>query len=200
MKLLLIRHGQTKKNLLGLTHEIDDLTGLNEEGRQQAFHLAPVCKNNAVERLFSSKERRALETAQIMNKQLQVPLEELPELGERNWGEWTGLTWSEIRKNLDLMTIEQRYSFVPPGGESWKQMDERLNRALIFLVVQQVDSLAIITHGGLLGALFCIIKSIKKEDARLLQFDNCSVTTVVHHEGEFDVLSINDTTHLTKRR
>lgn len=184
------------KNTLGLTPVADDPLGLSEEGRMQARCLASVCRHNHVKKIFSSIEARSLETASIIKLQMQIPLIEIPELIEPRWGAWAGLPWLEIRRHLDLMTLEQRYDFVPPGGESWRCMDARLTSTLEFMVSQSVDALAIVTHGGLLGALLHVVKSIKKEDVKQLKFDNCSVTTMVHNSGKFQILSINDTAHL----
>lgn len=196
MRLLFIRHGQTDTNILGLTHYTHDFSGLSEEGKQQAKNLASVCKAQKIEKLFSSPAKRALETTQWINEKLNVATSVLPDLTERRWGKWAGRPWADIHQALSAMTIEQRYTFIPPDGESWQQMEARLRNVLSNLVSQSLDRLAVITHGGVLSGLMHVIQPLSKEQTIALQFDNASITTISYKENCFKVLSINETNHL----
>lgn len=196
MKLLFIRHGQTNTNILGVTHYSHDFASLSEQGKQQAKCLASICKAQQIEKLFSSPEKRALETAQLINEKLNVATSILPDLTERRWGKWSGRPWADIHQKLSAMTIEQRYTFIPPDGESWQQMEKRLSNVLSNLVLQSLNRLAVITHGGMLSGLIHAIQPLSKEQTVALKFDNASITTVSYQEKCFKVLSINETSHL----
>ncbi len=49
---------------------------------------------------------------------------------ERNWGVFTGKPWGEVKKILDPMSIEERYDYTPPQGESWRVFEGRLIKAV----------------------------------------------------------------------
>lgn len=172
MKLLFIRHGETEVNVKGLTHKTGDTARLSSLGREQALSLVEVCKKNNVEKLYSSPEKRAIETAEIISRGINKPLEEIKNLHERNWGTWEGKPWEEIQGVLKTKTLEERYIYSPPEGESWKQMDERLEEVLKHLTKQPYESIAVVTHGGVLRALMPILKNEPKESSFRYDFKN----------------------------
>ncbi len=176
MKLLLIRHGQTEVNRKGVTHKTNDPAGLSELGKEQAKALIPVCQENKVKHLYSSPETRAIETAKIIANGLQVSWSALDGLRERNWGTWEGKPWEEIKAVLDPMNLEERYTFTPPEGESWKQLDERLKASIEAILAGSEEAIAIITHEGALRALVTLLNNAPKETSFQLHFDNGSMT------------------------
>jgi broad specificity phosphatase PhoE len=98
-----------------------------------------------------------------------------PELAERNWGELSGKPWVEIEVHLKPLSLEDRYNFIPPAGESWKAMDERLGKFLAELKTQSYKVVAVITHEGAMRALVPILKNEPKEKSLDYHFDNASV-------------------------
>jgi broad specificity phosphatase PhoE len=201
MKLLFIRHGQTEVNASGSMHIMNDDAGLSVVGVQQAEKLVNVCRENSVQLLYSSGENRAKQTAEIISKGLGVANTVLTGLHERNWGKWEGRTWSEIKSELDEMSIEERYTFVPPGGESWQQMELRLKNCLEHIIaegeVKGVSAIAVVTHGGALRGLMPILKNKPKEVGLKYDFENASVTVFDYMNGNFVEVLVNDISHLT---
>jgi broad specificity phosphatase PhoE len=178
MKLLLIRHGQTAINVKGVTHTTNDPAGLSELGKEQAKGLIHICQENKVQQVYSSPETRAIETATIIANGLQMSWSVLQGLRERNWGMWEGKPWEEIKAVLDPMSLEERYLFTPPDGESWKQLDERLKTAIDSIIAGSEEAVAIVTHEGALRALVTLLNNAPKETSFHLHFDNGSVTVI----------------------
>lgn len=159
MKLILIRRTETNKDA-GLTGEPD---APSPTGHQQIEELVAQYRNNNVEAVFHSTQPRAVFTAEALALALGVPSIEQPGLEERNFGDWDSWEWPQIKQELDKLTNEERYAFVPPNGESWHQMEQRLQNALQAIAGQQYETVAIVTHYGPIRALLPILKNEPKE-------------------------------------
>jgi broad specificity phosphatase PhoE len=148
--------------------------------------------------VLTSPEQRALETAQIVAEALVVPLRRSEWLRERNWGQWSGQPWQQIHERLKPMSLEERFTFVPPGGESWQQMEQRL-LAHLQTWRQLSESAAVVAHGGLLRALIPLLLDEPRESSFRYDLANASVSVFgVGAEG-FEVLGLNEVRHLEQR-
>lgn len=197
-RLIFIRHGQTDENLSETLHvHTDEEKGLNEQGIQQIKKVAEVCRVNNVDVIFCSSEKRAIESAEIIAKSLglETPIV-LPEFLERNWGDWEGKSWDEVEEKLSKMTLEERYTFIPPHGESWQQMEERLKQGLEKIINGKWKNIAVVTHGGALRGLIPILKNAPKQISFIYQFRNASITIFDYTNGEYKEVAVNDISHL----
>jgi len=198
MKLIFIRHGETNTNSKNLTHQTNDITGLTSLGKQQIKKVTKLLKDKKVEKIYSSPEKRAQESANLINQQLSLPIEILESLRERNWGTLEGKPWIEIEKKLKQMSLTERFTFIPPEGESWKQMEKRLKKAIHNIVQTNKSSVCIITHGGTLRGLLPILKNVPKQESFKYDFKNASVTIFDYDKqtDNFKAILINSQTHL----
>jgi broad specificity phosphatase PhoE len=117
-------------------------------------------------------------------------------LAERNWGEWEGKAWPEIEEVLKPMTIEERYTFVPPMGESWQQMESRLKGAIDNVMKSGYETVAVITHEGALRGIIPLMLNSSKESSFKYHFDNASITSFEYKDDNFKELIMNDISHL----
>ena len=160
MKLIFIRHGETDVNVTGKTHFTGDSSRLTKKGIQQITLTIPVLSKNKIERVYCSPEKRAEQSARIIVDGLHLSLEILDGLKERNWGNGNGKPWNEIKDKLDKMSLEERYNFIPPQGESWKQMEERLCGALGKIISAKNKCVCVVTHAGSLRGMIPILKRL----------------------------------------
>lgn len=197
-RLIFIRHGQTDENKDDTLHvHQKDEAGLNVQGKKQIEKVVTVCKKNKVSAIFCSPEKRAIESAGIIAKALDIQLPIiLPELLERQWGEWEGKPWEEVEKKLEKMTLDERYTFVPPHGESWEHMEGRLRKALREILENNGRNIAVVTHGGALRGLMPILKNAPKQISFIYQFHNASVTIFDYKNGKYIEKAVNDISHL----
>ncbi len=198
-KLILVRHGETDKNANNNLHAFNDQKSLNEKGIEQIEAAANRLSSLPSLLIFSSKEKRALESAMIISDTLKVPFEEIEGLQERNWGIFTGKPWKEVEKILKPMTLDERYNYVPQGGESWKTFEVRLVKVIRKISKDLVNNnVVIVTHGGAIRALMPFLLGIPKEESFKYDFDNASLT-IFNFDGEtFTKETINDKTHLVR--
>lgn len=196
-KLILIRHGETNKNVSNVLHSKDDPESLNELGKFQinkvADHLYPFLPV----KIYSSDETRALESAEILSNALSVPVASIDGLQERNWGVFTGKPWSEVQNVLKPMSLEQRYNYVPQNGESWKEFETRLINAVNEVTKNIGDkAVAVVTHGGVIRALIPYLLQIPREESFKYNFDNASLSIFEYDGINFSKVIINDISYL----
>jgi broad specificity phosphatase PhoE len=159
MKLVVIRHAESNK-MAGLSGEPD---APSPAGQVQIEKLIEICRSENVEAIFHSTQSRAVFAAEALSLTLDVPLLKQPGLVERSFGDWDNWEWPQIAAELDKLTTEERYTFVPPNGESWQQMEERLRTVLKEVGTKPYASVAIVTHWGPIRALLPILKNEPKE-------------------------------------
>ena len=83
MEVLALRHGKSEYNLLGLCNDDPSRpVGLTELGREQARRAGSELSDGSVDRIYCSRLPRAVETAQLINDFLRVPLCETDELND----------------------------------------------------------------------------------------------------------------------
>jgi broad specificity phosphatase PhoE len=133
--LLLVRHGETDWNADGRLQGHTDRP-LNDYGRRQAETLAAELEGETFDAIYASDLARARETAEIVGERLHVPVELDPDLREKNWGSWEGLTPVE----------RDRVEFV---GESTEQHQRRILGSLERIARRHPHGrVLVVTHGG----------------------------------------------------
>ena len=89
MDILLTRHGQTEWNVLKKVQGKANIA-LNETGENQALITAQNLIDEEIDLIISSPLKRALQTAEIINKTKNIPLIIDERISERDFGEFEG--------------------------------------------------------------------------------------------------------------
>lgn len=196
-RLILIRHGETDKNLNKSLHAANDIESLNLTGREQIEATGDRLKELSPSKIYSSREKRAVESAQILAERLGIAMEEIDGMQEWNLGVFTGKTSDEVRKVLSSMTFQERYDYVPEKGESWRDFEKRLIVAVQKIVKENKDkTIAVITHGGVIRALMPFLLNIKEESFKDIP-GNASLTIFDFDDKGFHQVTVNDASHLS---
>ncbi len=168
----LIRHGQTDWNAEGRFQGSVDIP-LNDVGRGQAKRNGIAFKAELPEvegwRFVSSPLSRARETMEILrtNAGLNPSDYELePLLREVSYGDWERQTVEEISTTNPggiAARAGNKWGFVPPDGESYAMLADRVRDVLATL-----DRPAVITaHGGVLRSIYYLIGDMDPEEAAI---------------------------------
>lgn len=159
MVLYIVRHGETDWNVehryLGST----DLP-LNERGLEQAAALADRFRDIPLAAVYASDLSRSYQTAEIIGRPHGLQVSVLPELRELSFGDWEGLSESEIaeRYGVDFYrNWKEDPGVIPiPRGES---LDNLLTRSLAGIekikACHPQERVLLVTHGGNMMALGC---------------------------------------------
>ena len=166
--LLLVRHGETDWNADGRLQGQTDRP-LNDYGRRQAQQLAETLETDKLEAIYSSDLARARETAEIVGERLGLPVALDPDLREKDWGNWEGLTPVE----------RDRVEFV---GETTEAHQERTLRALRRIAERHPGDrpVLVVTHGGSMRRIQTVAMGMA-----LPVVENCGRWLCAYENGRF---------------
>lgn len=137
---------------------------LAEEGKAQAAAWSAILKTYPWRRVLTSDIGRALQTTEIINEALNLPVSKDPRLREQDWGDWTGKRILQIKKESpsDLAAQEAAgWKFCPPGGETRDSVYQRSKDALFAATRQWPgDTVLVVTHEGVIKFLLYRLQEI----------------------------------------
>jgi len=170
--LLLVRHGETDWNREGRVQGHSDVA-LNDTGRAQARKLAETLAREQIDAVYSSDLRRARDTAAGVASALGLDVQAVPELREKHFGTWEGLTREEIVARYPDGLAE------PWGdGESRDEMTARVLEALRDIAARHDgQTVLVVSHRGPLRAVQRRLGTVNDEPVA-----NCHVLRV-HADG-----------------
>lgn len=156
-RLCLVRHGETLWNAeRRIQGQID--IGLNQHGLRQARAAGDYLRDEGATALYSSDLSRAWATAHALADVTGLKAQPMPELRERKYGIFEGLTYDQARSEHPEVyaRFEARqpdYVF-PGGGESLLDLFARVVSALESIVARhRGETVLLVTHGGVLDVV-----------------------------------------------
>lgn len=173
--LCLIRHGQTDWNLEGRYQGQGDVP-LNAAGRTQAYALAGQLDGRIFKALYASDLKRAMETAEIVSEFVNLPVNPEPRLREIDQGEWEGELVEVIKSRYAELWSHRSQDPAgvrPPGGETVREVAERVHAALDDIaIIHPKGSVLIVSHGLALATVICKVQNIPVGQAYSVIPDN----------------------------
>ncbi len=159
-KWFLVRHGESLFNKEGITQGqgLDEKNPLTQEGIEHVGRTANFLKSQNVGLIISSDLKRCKMTAEIIAKSTGAEIIFDSGLRERDLGEAQGMPREERNEKYGR-ELMWGYETASPGGESWKEVEERVWGA--FRKIKDTHgrkNVVIVSHGG---ATMALIKKIK---------------------------------------
>ncbi len=181
-RILFVRHGETAYNAENRLQGQLDIP-LNARGRDQARSIgkalgavagAEIREMDAAGDSFASPLTRAGETMDIVRDAMGLEPGRYKldaRLKELSFGAWEGMTWREVEAR-DPQGVRARnkakWSFAPPGGESYAMLVERVRAWLDGLSGEAF----VVAHGGSARALMTLVAGVppaRAAEAPILQ-------------------------------
>ncbi len=171
-RIILVRHGETDWNLARRVQGHSDVP-LNDEGRRQASALAEELAGETVDAVYSSDLGRARETAEILAAVRGGEVVVLPELREKHFGTWEGMTDAEV---MERFPEAQATGW--GDGETTEEMTARIVSTIDTIVNRHPGELVlVVTHGGPMRAL------LRHCGGDGTSVDNCGVVRLEARSG-----------------
>jgi broad specificity phosphatase PhoE len=191
MKIYLIRHGET-------TGDEEDRYGgdyddhLSENGQKQVNELAEKLVGKEIEIIYRSPKVRAKETAQVVGEKLNIELKEINDFRERNqYGVLSGLTKAEAKEKfpeeVEKLKIHPYKNHVS-NSESYEDFFPRIINVFKEVIAEEKETIAIITHGGPIKALF-------REFFKFGEFKtlgDCAIIEINKKEDKFELVAMDN--------
>lgn len=205
LTLLLARHGETDWNAEQRWQGQRDIP-LNAVGREQARRLRDRLRTGWLTanpflpgpptHFFSSPLSRARKTAEIVADALTnpPPLTLIPELRERSYGDWEGLTQEEARARFGEEAENDT-------REPWDSVAARMTVALQRIREELPSGVALVVgHGGALRFFLTHALGASHDAASNFRLDNAGLSIVVFFDAARQgavgrVQQVNDTAH-----
>jgi probable phosphoglycerate mutase len=156
-RICIIRHGETEWNVEKRIQGHTDVP-LNEVGRAQALAMAFNAAHQCFHAVYSSDLLRTVETAQVLAQREDLEVKLLPQLRERHYGLFQGITAEEgaalhpaayahyVARDLD-------YDF--ETGESLRRFAERVADGIDWLVRHHSgQTIAAVSHSVVLDVVY----------------------------------------------
>lgn len=171
MKLLLVRHGMSNYNDLELCNDdpADDVH-LTQTGTQQIEQAGNILKNTPVEVIYTSPLPRALQSATIINRHHNLPIQLLPGFADIS----TGFNGKPV-KDYFAAIAHAPLTTRPPGGESLLDYKNRVLECLNRLLAMPVKTILAVAHEETLRIVYARFHAIEDEKLRSLHFPNGTI-------------------------
>ncbi|AEG91799.1 histidine phosphatase family protein [Ramlibacter tataouinensis] len=199
-RIIAVRHGETAWNVDGRIQGQLDIA-LNDRGRWQAQRAGEALAGEAITAVYTSDLERAQATARSIAAAFGLPVAADRGLRERGFGRFEGLTFEEIHQAWPEEAQQWRKrvpQWQPPeGGESLLQLRERVGRTVHALAGRHAGGqIVMVTHGGVLDALYRIATGQAVDAPRTWQLPNAAINRLLWTPGGFTLVGWSDTQHL----
>lgn len=196
-----VRHGETAWNAeRRLQGQLD--ISLNAAGENQARAAGRwLAAHHRIDALYSSNLQRAWRTAQHIGQALGCTPVAEPELRERKYGLFEGLTYDEAKhQHPEIYARMERRDPVfplPQGGESLRQFHQRITDTLARLLAAHAgQTLVVVLHGGVLDIINRFVRGNPLDTPRDFLIPNAGLNWVTHDTEGWRLRAWGDTSHL----
>jgi probable phosphoglycerate mutase len=198
--MVLLRHGDTR---LSPEHRFSGLSDvpLSTDGTRQA--KAAACRlatGTPIDAVVSSPLQRAVATAAIAARELDLTTAVDDDLRETDFGEWDGFTLEEIEQRwpeaVEVWRSDPEQA--PPGGESFAATAHRVNQACDRLLRDHGGkTVLVVSHITPIKILLCRALGVPLDTLYRLYLGSACISEIQWHGCGFAAVHrVNDTSHL----
>lgn len=179
MEVLLLRHGETHWNVINrIQGQLQ--AELNDRGRDQARAVARQLSEAGIKKVYSSDLVRSVETAQIINKDMNVELELSDQLREITYGEWEGQLWETIYQEYPRLNNSWEQSgaqFSSPGGEQALDFRNRVVNEFSRIVrAREASKILLVVHGQVMKMIMSCFQPVRASELfTFVRLSNCEL-------------------------
>lgn len=198
-RVCLVRHGETDWNAARRIQGSRDID-LNDSGRRQALCVAKSLVAAGISALYSSDLLRAWNTASAIGQVLGLTTRPAPQMRERNYGFFEGLTYAEAQALHPAAYVRHQArdpEFDYETGETLRTMYQRVSGKLETLAAAHSgETVAIVVHGGVLDIVHRHVCRTPLEARRDFEIPNAGINWLRRDESGWQIENWAQTEHL----
>ena len=191
MKIYFTRHGLTEYNKERRIQGLLD-SPLTLEGKEKAKELGARLKDEGIEIIYSSDQKRAMDSAKIINEALKLDIIPDRKLREVSMLSHEGMTWAESvatdpdREDL----IMQRPDLFNEGGiYPYRDALEDAITFIFELIKTNYEKVLVMTHGSKLRVITTVLEGLDLKDTNKVELiKGLSLKIYDYNEGKFKLL------------
>lgn len=191
MKIYFTRHGLTEYNKERRIQGLLD-SPLTLEGKEKAKELSGRLKDEGIEIIYSSDQKRAMDSAKIINEALKLDIIPDRRLREVSMLSHEGMTWAESvatdpdREDL----IMQRPDLFNEGGiYPYRDALEDAIAFIFELIKTNYEKVLVMTHGSKLRVITTVLEGLDLKDTNKVELiKGLSLKIYDYNEGKFKLL------------
>ncbi len=191
MKIYFTRHGLTEYNKERRIQGLLD-SPLTLEGKEKAKELGARLKDEGIEIIYSSDQKRAMDSAKIINEALKLDIIPDRRLREVSMLSHEGMTWAESvatdpdREDL----IMQRPDLFNEGGiYPYRDALEDAIAFIFELIKTKYEKVLVMTHGSKLRVITTVLEGLDLKDTNKVELiKGLSLKIYDYNEGKFKLL------------
>jgi len=155
---------------------------LSDEGIAQAAAASKVLYGKPVQRIYCSGMKRAVQTAEIIAERCGIDeVVKVEDLNEISLGDWEGKSFDEIRtKYPEEFTKrgEDIFNYKTPGGESFRELQERAFKAFENIVENTKGDILIVAHSGVNKTIIAKILGLNLQECFNMKQGYCYINKI----------------------
>ncbi len=141
-----------------------------------------------IQKIISSDLERAMQTANIINEELNLPIEYTEKLREMNNGKIAGMLNEDVEKiypglYYNTLALDEKY----PGGESPIDFYNRIEKNFNEIINENknLDNIMLVTHSGVINILYHVIRNLEWSNKQKgFPVANTSIHRIVINDDE----------------
>jgi probable phosphoglycerate mutase len=200
-RICMVRHGETDWNLERRIQGQTDIP-LNATGRAQALAMAYNAGHHHFSAIYSSDLSRAMETARAIAEREGLPLRPLPQLRERHFGIFQGITAAQgaalnPAAYAHYSGRDPHYDF--ESGESLLTFADRVAAGIDWMIRHHTgETVCAVCHAGVLDILYRKATGRPLQSPRDVLIPNCALNWFRFDAQGWHVEAWADRHHLTQ--
>ena len=174
MKIYYVRHGQTDWNLARKMQGGETEKELTSTGIEQAKQTKKELENAKYDIVICSPMHRAIQTAEIINKDRNVPIITDERIRERKLGELEG---NKVTDETEKKIWDYNLNYQIPNGENIHDFEKRIDEFFDDIKEKYHDkSVLIVAHGGIAKVIKAHLYGMpESQNLAEISMNNCEI-------------------------
>lgn len=191
MKIYFTRHGLTEYNKERRIQGLLD-SPLTLEGKEKAKELGARLKDEGIEIIYSSDQKRAMDSAKIINEALKLDIIPDRRLREVSMLSHEGMTWAEsvaTDPDREDLIMQRPDLFNESGIYPYRDALEDAIAFIFELIKTNYEKVLVMTHGSKLRVITTVLEGLDLKDTNKVELiKGLSLKIYDYNEGKFKLL------------